>query len=54
MSRKTLVVVMLVVLAGLLLAVLPASAQSVTYVSYVVQPNDSLSKIAMQYCTTWQ
>ncbi|MBL8145895.1 MAG: LysM peptidoglycan-binding domain-containing protein [Anaerolineae bacterium] len=54
MSRKTLAVVMLVVLAGLLLAALPASAQSVTYVSYVVQPNDSLSKIAMQYCTTWQ
>jgi LysM repeat protein len=55
MSRKALFVVMLVVLAGLLLAALPASAQSnVTYVNYTVQPNDSLSKIAAKYCTTWQ
>lgn len=54
MSRKALLVVMLVVLAGLLLAALPASAQGVQYVNYVVQPNDTLSKIAVQYCTTWQ
>lgn len=54
MSRKLLIVVVLVALAGLLLAALPASAQSVTYVNYTVQPNDSLSKIAAQYCTTWQ
>jgi LysM repeat protein len=55
MSRKALTVLLLVVLAGLLLAALPASAQSnVSYVNYTVQPNDSLSKIAVQYCTTWQ
>lgn len=54
MSRKLLIVIGLVFLAGLLLAALPASAQSVNYVTYVVQPNDSLSKIAAQYCTTWQ
>jgi hypothetical protein len=49
-----LIVIGLIVLAGLLLAVLPVSAQSVSYVTYVVQPNDSLSKIAAEYCTTWQ
>ncbi|MFN8378313.1 MAG: LysM peptidoglycan-binding domain-containing protein [Anaerolineae bacterium] len=54
MSRRVWIVVLIVVLAGLLLAVLPASAQSVNYVNYTVQPNDSLSKIAVQYCTTWQ
>lgn len=55
MTRKLLLVLMLVVLAGVLLAALPASAQSnVQYVNYTVQPNDSLSKIAAKYCTTWQ
>ncbi len=55
MSRKVLIVLGLLVLAGLLLAAVPASAQSnVQYVTYIVQPNDSLSKIAAQYCTTWQ
>lgn len=30
------------------------SAQSTTTVPYTVQPGDSLSKIAREYCTTWQ
>jgi LysM repeat protein len=35
-----------------LLTTLPASAQ--TYVTVVVQPGDTLSKIAARYCTDWQ
>lgn len=30
------------------------SAQGVTVVSYVVQPGDTLAKIASKYCTTWE
>lgn len=36
----------------LLLFTLPAAAQS--YVTVVVQPGDTLSKIAARYCTDWQ
>lgn len=35
----------------LVLAISPASAQS--YTTYVVQEGDSLSKIALQFCTSW-
>jgi LysM repeat protein len=31
-----------------------ASGQTVTMAPYVVQPGDTLSKIASQYCTTWE
>ena len=31
-----------------------ASAQTTTVVTYVVQPGDTLAKIASKYCTTWQ
>jgi LysM repeat protein len=38
--------------ALMLLSALPAMAQ--TYVSYVVQPGDRLTRIAARFCTTWQ
>lgn len=50
MRRLTLLILIVLVLSALLVA--PASAQ--TTVTYVVQPNDTLSSIARQYCTTWQ
>ena len=46
-----------VLLAVLLVVVLlapAASAQTTTTVPYVIQPGDTLSKIANQYCTTWE
>ncbi|MFZ2362192.1 MAG: LysM peptidoglycan-binding domain-containing protein [Anaerolineae bacterium] len=42
-----------VAIIGLTLAP-SASAQTVTVVPYVVQPGDTLAKIASKYCTTWQ
>ncbi len=49
---KRITILSLVLVGVLLLTAMPAFAQ--TYVSYVVQPSDSLSKIAAQFCTTWQ
>lgn len=46
-----------IALLAVLLASLAAtavSAQSVPVVTYVVQPGDTLSKIAAKYCTTWE
>ncbi|HYO89634.1 MAG TPA: LysM domain-containing protein [Candidatus Limnocylindrales bacterium] len=55
MSRKALLLIGLLMLGGMLVAALPASAQtSVPVVTHVVQPNDTLSKIAARNCTTWQ
>ena len=42
-----------VLLAALTLAP-AASAQTTTVVPYVVQPGDTLGKIASKYCTTWE
>jgi LysM repeat protein len=36
------------------LSLTAVSAQSVPIVTYVVQPGDTLSKIASKYCTTWE
>lgn len=54
MTRNRIVIVAAValMLAAMFLTALPALAQS--YVTYVVQPGDTLSKIAARYCTTWQ
>jgi len=49
-----LALVFLSVLVLGLAAAPPASAQTVPLVPYVVQPGDTLAKIANQYCTTWQ
>jgi LysM repeat protein len=40
-----------ILMMGMLLVALPASAQD--YFSYVVQPNDTLAKIGLKYCTSW-
>lgn len=42
----------LIVVVAILLTALPVAAQS--HVTYVVQPGDTLSKIARNFCTTWQ
>lgn len=54
MHRRTILMLMLVL--TLLVSVLAgaASAQTVEVVPYVVQEGDTLSKIARQFCTTWQ
>jgi LysM repeat protein len=52
MKRFTLALLAVLLLVTLLAPV--ASAQSVPVVPYVVQPGDSLSKIANQHCTTWE
>jgi LysM repeat protein len=46
--------VFLAILIAALLLVPTASAQTTTLVPYVVQPGDTLSKIAAKYCTTWE
>jgi LysM repeat protein len=40
-----------ILVAGMLLVALPASAQD--YTSHVVEQSESLAKIALQYCTSW-
>ena len=45
---------LLVVLAVIVMLAPAASAQTPTVVTYVVQPGDTLAKIAGKYCTTWQ
>ncbi len=32
----------------------PSASVKVTYITYTVQPGDTLGKIAQKYCTTWQ
>ncbi|MCA9902996.1 MAG: LysM peptidoglycan-binding domain-containing protein [Anaerolineae bacterium] len=51
MKRRDILLGLLLALM-LLVAVAPAAAQQ--YISYVTQPGDTLSKIAVRYCTTWQ
>lgn len=53
MNRKILVLLFVMLTLGLGLVSLTA-AQTSTVITYVVQPGDTLSKIAAQYCTTWQ
>lgn len=50
MRKFTLVLIAVLVLSAAL--VVPAAAQTTT--TYVVQPGDTLSSIARQFCTTWQ
>lgn len=50
MRRLILLLMAVLVLSTVLVA--PVAAQST--VTYVVQPNDTLSSIARQHCTTWQ
>jgi LysM repeat protein len=54
MNRKLFILAGLLVLMGLLMAAVPASAQSVPIRTHVVQPNETLVKIARANCTTWQ
>ena len=45
----------LALILSVLMAAVPASAQgNSVFVTHVVQPNDRLTKIAQQNCTTWQ
>lgn len=53
--RKFGILIGLVLILGVFLAAVPASAQgNAVFVTHVVQPNDRLAKIAQQNCTTWQ
>lgn len=53
MKRLVFAVLIVVVVAGVA-AVPAAAATRQQTVTYVVQPNDTLSSIARQFCTTWQ
>jgi LysM repeat protein len=56
MNRKHIVLLAVLALAFLALSALPAAAQNVPFVTYVVTPEDAnggLSKIATRFCTTW-
>lgn len=54
--NKTIVMLLLAVVLGLgIVSFTSAQAQTgTTFEQYVVQPGDTLSKIAAKYCTTWQ
>ena len=54
MIRKWLVLLsaLAILAAGLAVHTSTARAQT-TYVNYIVQPGDTLGKIAREYCTTW-
>lgn len=54
MIRKLLFVTLAFVLGALILMAAPERVSAQSYTTYVVQPGDSLSKIAARYCTTWQ
>lgn len=57
LSLRAAILLALVFLSVMILglaAAHPASAQTVTLTPYVVQPGDTLAKIASKYCTTWQ
>ncbi len=53
MRRLVLAVLVVVVVAGVAAAPAAAATRQQT-VSYVVRPDDTLSSIARQFCTTWQ
>ena len=53
MKRLLFIMLIVAVLAGVLAAPAAASGSAQT-VAYVVKPNDTLSGIARQFCTTWQ
>ena len=53
MKRLLLAALLVAVVAGALVQPAAASGSQQT-VSYVVRPNDTLSSIARQFCTTWQ
>lgn len=52
MKKATQALLATAIVAALLLPTAPALAQ--TYTGVVVQPGDTLSKIAARFCTTWQ
>lgn len=45
-------ILILAVSVGLFISASPAAA-AIDYTTYVVQPSDTLAKIALRYCTTW-
>ncbi len=53
MKRLLFIMLIVAVLASALAAPVAASGSAQT-VAYVVKPNDTLSSIARQFCTTWQ
>ena len=53
MKRLVFVLLIVMVVAGVAAAPAAASTRQQT-VSYVVKPDDTLSSIARQFCTTWQ
>ena len=54
MIRKLLFITLALVVGVLVWMAAPTTASAQSYTTYVVQPGDSLSKIAALYCTTWQ
>lgn len=54
MNRKYFIMLLLALTLLVSLFAGVASAQTVQVEPYVVQPGDTLSKIARQFCTTWQ
>lgn len=54
MLRKLVLVALILMLGAVTLLAAPDTASAQSYTTYVVQPGDSLSKIAARYCTTWQ
>lgn len=54
-QNKTIAILMVVLVLGLgLVSFTSAQSTGTTFEQYVVQPGDTLSKIAAKYCTTWQ
>ena len=54
MYRKLVLVALALLLGAVTWMAAPDTASAQSYTTYVVQPGDSLSKIAARYCTTWQ
>ena len=54
MMRRLILVALALLLSAATLMAAPDRASAQSYTTYVVQPGDSLSKIAARYCTTWQ
>ena len=54
MNRKLVLVALALLLGAVTWMAAPDTASAQSYTTYVVQPGDSLSKIAARYCTTWQ
>ncbi len=54
MRRSILTIIVFIFVAVLGLALMPGQAHAQDYVTVVVQPGDTLGKIANRFCTNWQ